>query len=67
MKITMYEQHRLVETAGALGERGDRSLEPAPDFSIVIAAFQGVAMDEHDKAAFFGRLGPAKSIGDPAG
>jgi hypothetical protein len=49
----VYEQHRLVETA--------------PNFLIVIAALQGVAMNKHDKAAFFGRRGPEKPIGDPAG
>lgn len=53
VKITVYEQHRLVETA--------------PNFLIVIAALQGVAMNKHDKAAFFGRRGPEKPIGDPAG
>ena len=63
----MYEQYRLVETASTLVECSDRSLETAPNFLIVIAAFQGVAMNEHHKAAFFGRRGPEKSIGDPAG
>ena len=67
MKITMYEQSRFVETVGALGECSDSSLETAPDFSIVIAAFQGGAMNEHDKATFFGRCGLAKPIGHPAG
>ena len=67
VKITVYEQHRLVETASALGECSDCSLETAPNFLIVIAALQGVAMNKHDKAAFFGRRGPEKPIGDPSG